>query len=189
MLSNTIYSRIGVISSLYSWSLGIILSQSGMWTYETIFAAHIWLAGLFMSSAFWHWAYWDLNVFAQSFSGSLVLDLNKILGIHLFFGSLLCFGFGYRHLTGALGPGMWTSDSKGVCGSIRNLKPIYSVIGIAAYCYGVLSSHHIVAGFAGNLMGTFHISGRPGPLLYKSNKMGNVESVLSSSIPAVFFTA
>jgi len=95
-------SRIGIISSLYSWSLGIILGTNHPWTYETIVGAHIWLAGLFILAAFWHWAYWDLNVFAQSLSGSLVLDTHKILGIHLFFGSLLCFGFGYRHISGAL---------------------------------------------------------------------------------------
>merc|ERR550537_1136616 len=174
-------SRIGVVSSLYNWSLGITLPQSGMWTYETVSAAHICLACLLMSSAFWHWAYWDLDVFVQSSSGSLVLDLNKIFGIHLFLASLLCFGFGYGHLTGAFGPG--------ICGSIRNLKPVYSVIRITPYCYGVLSSHHIVAGFAGSFVGIFHISGRPGPLLYKLNRMGNIESVLSSSISAVFFAA
>ena len=102
---------------------------------------------------------------------------------------VLCFGFGYRHLSGFVGPGMWTSDSKGVVGSIRFVKPIYSVIGLATFCYGVLSSHHIVAGFSGILIGLWHISSKPGPLLYNLNKMANLESVLSSSIAPVFFTA
>ncbi len=84
---------------------------------------------------------------------------------------------------------MWTSDSFGVVGSIRFVKPIYSVIGLAPFCYGVISSFHIVAGFFGICIGLWHISSRPGPLLYKLLKMGNVEEVLSSSIAAVFFTA
>ena len=182
-------SRIGVISSVYSWSLGIKLRINHLWTYETMTSAHISLSGVLILAAFWHWAYWDLNVFAHSATGSLVFDLNKIVGIHLFLASILCFGFGYRHLSGFLGAGMWTSDSKGVVGSIRCVKPIYSVIGLAPFCYGVLSSHHIVAGFAGILIGLWHISSRPGTLLYKLNKMANLESVLSSSIPSVFFTA
>ena len=122
-------------------------------------------------------------------TGKLVLDLNQIIGIHVSLASLLCFGFGLAHVSGFLGPGMWTSDSFGVVGSIRFVKPIYSVIGLAPFCYGVISSNHIVAGFFGILSNLWHISSRPGPLLYKLLKMGNVEEVLSSSIAAVFFTA
>jgi len=93
-------SRIGVVSSLYNWSLGIELSTNRLWTYETVSAAHILLSGLLVLAAFWHWAYWDLDVFVCSSTGSLVLDLNKIFGIHLFLASILCFGFGYGHLSG-----------------------------------------------------------------------------------------
>jgi photosystem II CP47 chlorophyll apoprotein len=120
-------SRIGVISSLYSWSLGIKLRLHVLWTYETINASHIEFSGLLILAAFWHWAYWDLNVFAHLLPGSCLLDLNKILGIHLFFSSLVCFGFGYGHLSGFSGPGIWTEDSIGVLGSIRFVKPIYSL--------------------------------------------------------------
>lgn len=102
---------------------------------------------------------------------------------------LLCFGFGLAHLSGFKGPGIWTSDSFGVVGSIRFVKPIYSVIGLAPFCYGVISSNHIVAGFFGLSIGLWHISSRPSPTLYKLLGMGNVEEVLSSSIIAVFFTA
>ena len=70
-----------------------------------------------------------------------------------------------------------------------DVKPIYSVIGLAPFCYGVISSNHIVAGFFGICIGLWHISSRPGPLLYKLLKMGNVEEVLSIRIAAVFFTA
>lgn len=117
------------------------------------------------------------------------MDLNQILGIHLLLASLLCFGFGLAHLSGFQGPGIWTSDSFGVVGSIRFVKPIYSVIGLAPFCYGVISSNHIVAGFFGLSIGLWHISSRPRPTLYKLLGMGNVEEVLSSSIIAVFFTA
>jgi len=182
-------SRIGVVSSLYNWSLGIELSTNRLWTYETVSAAHILLSGLLVLAAFWHWAYWDLDVFVCSSTGSLVLDLNKIFGIHLFLASILCFGFGYGHLSGFFGPGMWTSDSKGIVGSIRFVKPVYSVIGLSTFCYGVLSSHHIVAGLQGILIGLWHISSRPGALLYKLSRMGNLESVLSSSISVLFFAA
>ena len=150
---------------------------------------HISLSGSSLLAAFWHWAYWDLNVFVTSTTGSLVLDLNQILGIHLLLASLLCFGFGLAHLSGFKGPGIWTSDSFGVVGSIRFVKPIYSVIGLAPFCYGVISSNHIVAGFFGLSIGLWHISSRPSPTLYKLLGMGNVEEVLSSSIIAVFFTA
>ena len=105
--------------------------------------------------------------------------------------SLLCFLIGFAHLSGFLGPGMWTSDSFGVVGSIRFVKPIYSALGLGLlpFGYGVISSNHIVAGLSGIWIGLWHISNRPGPLLYKCIKMGNLEEVLSSSIPAVFFTA
>jgi photosystem II CP47 chlorophyll apoprotein len=180
-------SRLGVIRSFYSWSLGIKLSINLYWTYETINIAQI-HAGFSILAAFWHWSYWDLNVFVST-TGKLLLDLNHIFGIHLHFASLLCFGFGLAHLSGFKGPGIWTSDSFGVVGSIRFVKPIYSVIGLTPFCYGVISSHHIVAGFFAFSIGLWHISSRPGSLLYKLLKMGNIEEVLSSSIAAVFFTA
>jgi len=182
-------SRLGVVRSLYDWSLGIELSTNPYWTYETVSVAHILLSGFSILAAFWHWAYWDLDVFVSSSTGSLVLDLNRIFGIHLSLASLLCFGFGLAHLTGFFGPGMWTSDSFGIVGSVRFVKPVYSVIGLAPFCYGVISSNHIVAGFFGNCVGLWHISSRPGPLLYKLLLMGNIEVVLSSTIAAVFFTA
>ena len=61
-------SRIGVIRSLYSWSLGIKLSSLLYWTYETINYAHISLSGSSILAGFWHWAYWDLNVFLGGWS-------------------------------------------------------------------------------------------------------------------------
>jgi photosystem II CP47 chlorophyll apoprotein len=181
-------SRIGAISSLYSWSLGIKLNYS-IWTYETIALSHLDLSVALILASFWHWAYSDLNVFAHRSTRLLVLDLNKILGIHFILASVLCFGFGYHHLSGFIGPGMWTSDSKGLEGCIRFVKPIYSLISTSPKWYALIPSHHIASGFSGILIALWHIQAVPGPLLYKSNVMANIESVLSSSISSVFFTA
>ena len=181
--------RLGVCRSLYSWGLGIKLSINLYWTYETVDIGHITLSGFCVLAGFWHWSYWDLDLFVSSRTGQLVLDLNKILGIHLCLASIACFGFGLGHLCGFYGPGIWTSDSLGVLGSIRLIKPIYSVIGLAPFCYGVISSNHIVAGLFGIFIGLWHMSTRPGKAIYKLLNMGNLEEVLWSSIAAVLFIA
>jgi photosystem II CP47 chlorophyll apoprotein len=185
-------SRLAVVRSIYDWSLGIELSSGATlnpyWTYETVSVAHILLSGLTILASFWHWAYWDLDTFQVGTSGNLTLDLNRIFGIHLTLASLVCLTYGLVHLTGFGGPGMWTSDSFGLVGAPRYVKPIYSIVSLAPYSYGVISSHHIVAGLTGLLVGLWHISSRPGPLIYDLLKMGNIEGVLSSSIAAVLFT-
>ncbi len=182
-------SRLGVMRSFYAWSLGIKLSMNLSWTYESMSLAHLFLSGFSLLAAFWHWASWDLNLFLSSSSGKLLLDLNQILGIHLHLASLLSFGFGLAHLSGLSGPGLWTSDALGLLGSMRFLKPIYSVIGLTPFSYGVISSHHLLAGFLGLAIAFWHISSRPSPSLYQLLSMGNLEEVLSSSLAAVFFTA
>jgi photosystem II CP47 chlorophyll apoprotein len=185
-------SRLGVVSSIYDWTLGIELKMNRLdlyWSYESVSLAHLILSGLLLLASLWHWTYYNLSVFISSLTGKLVLDLNRIFGIHVSLSSILCFGFGIAHLTGLYGPGMWTSDSCGLVGSIRLVKPVYSLIGLAPLCYGAISSHHIVAGFLGLGVGLWHISTRPGPWLYKALGMGNIEAVLSSSIASVFFTA
>jgi photosystem II CP47 chlorophyll apoprotein len=48
-------------------------------------------------------------------------------------------------------------------------------------------AHHIAAGIVGILAGLFHLIVRPPERLYKALRMGNIETVLSSSIAAVFF--
>jgi photosystem II CP47 chlorophyll apoprotein len=174
---------------VFEWSLGIDISSEAYWTYESVLLSHIVLSGLLILAAFWHWAYWDLDLFLYAFTGKLVLDLNRVFGIHLCLASLLCYGFGLAHLTGLYGPGMWTSDSFGIVGSVRNVKPIYSIIGLSPFCYGVITANHIVAGFFGIAIGLWHIATRPGPFLYKQLGMANIESVLASSLAAVFFIA
>ena len=66
-------SRIGIIRSLFSWSLGIDPTSNLIWTYETMNTAHILLSGLLILAAFWHWAYWDLDVFFTSYMGQWLL--------------------------------------------------------------------------------------------------------------------
>ena len=93
-----------LLSNTIYRSLGIQLEYDTQnWTYETINGAHISLSNR---------------------GKAYLLDLNKILGIHLFLASLLCFGFGSAHLSGFLGPGMWTSDSFGLVGWTSGLDSI-----------------------------------------------------------------
>ena len=88
----------------------------------------------------------------HSTTGSLVLDLNQILGIHLLLASVLCFGFGLAHLThlfnlkhsGFQGPGIWTSDSFGLFSDWLS--------SILLWCH-IIKSHLSI--------GLWHISSRP----------------------------
>ena len=59
--------------------------------------------------------------------------------------------------------------------------------GFDPFVPGGIASHHIAAGTLGILAGLFHLSVRPPQRLYKGLCMGNIETVLSSSIAAVFF--
>ena len=100
-----IAARLGVVSSVYSWSQGLSQSISSSWTYEAVIISHIFLSGLSILASQWHWAYSDLDLFISSSSGNLTLDLNRIFGIHLCLSSLLCFIYGIAHLSGTSGPG------------------------------------------------------------------------------------
>ncbi|CAM6042434.1 unnamed protein product [Sphagnum compactum] len=98
------------------------------------------------------------------------LDLPKIFGIHLFLSGVLCFGFGAFHVTGLFGPGIWVSDPYGLTGKVQPVAPAWGAEGFDPFVSGGIASHHIAAGILGL-------------------RMGNVETVLSSSIAAVFFAA
>lgn len=182
-------SRLGVVQSLYSWSLGINSLQSSYWTYETVAISHTTLSGGLTLASCWHWAYWDLDIFISPLSGNLVLDLTRVFGIHLTLASVACLSLGLIHLTGFGGPGLWTSDSFGILGSVRSVKPVYSLVGLTPYCYGVIPAHHVAAGFLGFSVGLWHASSRPGKSLYRTLAMSNVESVLSSSIATTLFVS
>ncbi|KAH0764734.1 hypothetical protein KY285_000605 [Solanum tuberosum] len=121
--------------------------------------AHIVFSGLCFLAAIWHWMYWDLEIFCDERTRKPPLDLPKIFGIHLFLSVVACFGF------------------------------VWGVEGFDPFVPGGIASHHIAAGTLGILAGLFHLSVRPPQRLYKGLRMGNIETVLSNSIAAVFFAA
>jgi photosystem II CP47 chlorophyll apoprotein len=183
-------ARLGVTQSWGGWSLtGEVADNPGIWSFEGVAATHIILSGLLFLAAVWHWVYWDLELFTDPRTGEPALDLPKMFGIHLFLSGLLCFGFGAFHLTGLFGPGMWVSDPYGLTGSIQPVAPSWGPEGFNPFNAGGIAAHHIAAGIVGIIAGLFHLSVRPPQRLYKALRMGNIETVLSSSIAAVFFAA
>ncbi|KAM0066935.1 putative photosystem antenna protein [Helianthus debilis subsp. tardiflorus] len=87
------------------------------------------------------------------------------------------------------GPGIWVSDSYGLTGKVQSVNPSWGVEGFDPFVPGGIASHHIAAGTLGILAGLFHLSVRPPQRLYKGLRMGNIETVLSSSTAVVFFAA
>jgi photosystem II CP47 chlorophyll apoprotein len=182
-------TRLGVVSSIFNWSLGTDSSSTSDWSYELVSASHLVLSGLLLLGGLWHWSYWDLDLFICNTTGLLLIDLPKVFGIHLLLASILCYGYGYFHVSGLFGPGIWSSDSYGLVGSSRAIKPVYSLVSISSARYGVIVSHHIIAGVVGFLVSLFHISSRPQVLLFQLLRMNNIESVLSSSVIVVGFAS
>lgn len=183
-------ARLGVTDSWRGWSItGESVSNVGVWSVEGVAGAHIILSGLLFLAAVWHWVYWDLELFTDPRTGEPALDLPKMFGIHLFLSGLLCFGFGAFHLTGLFGPGMWVSDPYGLTGHIQPVAPEWGPGGFNPFNPGGIVAHHIAAGIVGIIAGIFHLTVRPPERLYKALRMGNIETVLSSSIAAVFFAA
>ncbi|KAK9019547.1 hypothetical protein V6N11_054065 [Hibiscus sabdariffa] len=127
--------------------------------------------------------------FCDERTGKPSLDLPKIFGIHLFLSGVACFGFGAFHVTGLYGPGIWVSDPYGLTGKVQPVNPAWGVEGFDPFVPGGIASHHIAAGTLGILAGLFHLSVRPPQRLFKGLRMGNIETVLSSSIAVVFFAA
>lgn len=183
-------ARLGVTGSWGGWSItGETGVDPGFWSFEGVAIAHIVLSGLLFLAAVWHWVYWDLELFTDPRTGEPALDLPKMFGIHLFLSGLLCFGFGAFHLTGLWGPGMWVSDAYGLTGHVQPVAPEWGPDGFNPFNPGGIVAHHIAAGIVGIIAGLFHLSVRPPERLYKALRMGNIETVLSSSIAAVFFAA
>jgi len=183
-------ARLGVTDSWGGWSItGETVSNVGFWSFEGVAAAHIILSGLLFLAACWHWVYWDLELFTDARTGEPALDLPKMFGIHLFLSGLLCFGFGAFHVTGLFGPGIWVSDPYGITGSVQAVAPEWGPAGFDPFNPGGIAAHHIAAGVVGIIAGLFHLTVRPPERLYRALRMGNIETVLSSSIAAVFFAA
>jgi photosystem II CP47 chlorophyll apoprotein len=183
-------TRLGVTKSWASWSIfGDVASNPGIWSYEGVALAHIVLSGLLFLASIWHWVYWDLQLFRDPRTGDPALDLPKIFGIHLFLSGLLCFSFGAFHVTGLFGPGIWVSDPYGITGTVEAVAPSWGSNGFDPSNPGGIASHHIAAGILGIIAGLFHLAVRPPQRLYSVLRMGNIETVLSSSIAAVFWAA
>lgn len=72
-------------------------------------------------------------------------------------------------------------------GSVQPVAPEWGPDGFNPYNPGGVVAHHIAAGIVGIIAGLFHLLVRPPQRLYKALRMGNIETVLSSSIAAVFF--
>lgn len=87
------------------------------------------------------------------------------------------------------GPGIWISDPYGLTGSIQPVTPSWGADGFDPYNPGGIPAHHIAAGILGVLAGLFHLCVRPPQRLYNALRIGNIETVLSSSIAAVFWAA
>jgi len=183
-------TRLGITNSWAGWSItGETAGSSGIWNYESVAASHILLSGALFMAAIWHWVFWDLELFRDPRTGRTALDLPKIFGIHLFLSGVLCFGFGAFHVTGLFGPGIWVSDPYGLTGHVQPVAPAWGPEGFDPYNPGGIASHHIAAGILGILAGLFHLTVRPSQRLYDALAMGNIETVLSSSIAAVFWAA
>lgn len=69
------------------------------------------------------------------------------------------------------------------------MSPSWGADGFDPYNPGGIASHHIAAGILGIIAGLFHLCVRPPQRLYNGLRMGNIETVLSSSIAAVFWAA
>ncbi|MCE5165860.1 hypothetical protein HAX54_012685, partial [Datura stramonium] len=153
---------------------------TGYWSYEGVAGAHIVFSGLCFLAAIWHWVYWDLEIFCE---------MNVPGKPSLVYQGVACFGFGAFHVTGLYGPRIWVSDPYGLTGKVQPVNPAWGVEGFDPFVPRGIASHHIAAGTLGILAGLFHLSIRPPQRLYKGLRMGNIETVLSSSIAAVFFAA
>ncbi|PHU11559.1 Photosystem II CP47 reaction center protein [Capsicum chinense] len=179
-------TRLGITNSWGGWSItGGTVTNPGIWSYEGVAGAHIVFSGLCFLAAIWHWVYWDLEIFYDERTRKPFLDLPKIFRIHLFLSRVACFGFDVFHVTGLYGPGIWVFDPYGLTGKVQHVNPAWGVKGFDPFIPGGIASHHIAAGTLGILAGLFHLSVRPPQRLYKGLRMGNIETVLSSSIAAV----
>ena len=102
---------------------------------------------------------------------------------------MACFGFGAFHVTGLIGPRIWVSNPYGLTRRVQSINLAWGVEGFDPFILGGIASHHIAVGTLGILAGLFHLSVHPPQHLYKGLRMGNIETILSSSIDAVFFVA
>ena len=96
---------------------------------------------------------------------------------------VLLFSFGVLHCGGY--PGFWQSDAYGLTGGIESIAPMWGVEAFDPYNPAGVVTHHIASGLVGMVAGIFHLCVRPSLGLYSILRMGNIESVLASSIAVV----
>merc|ERR1712100_334464 len=84
------------------------------------------------------------------------------------------------------GPGIWISDPYGLTGSVQPVVPSWGPDGFDPYNPGGIPAHHIAAGILGIVAGLFHLCVRPPQRLYNALRIGNIETVLCSSIVGCF---
>ncbi|RZC44451.1 hypothetical protein C5167_037401 [Papaver somniferum] len=175
-------THLGIMNSWGGWSItGGTITNPGIWSYEGVAGAHIMFSDLCFLAAIWHWVYWDLEIFCDERTRKPSLDLPKNFGIHLFLSGVACFGL--------YGPGIWVSDPYGLTRKVQSINPVWGVEGFDPFVPGGIVSHHIASGTLSILVCLFHLSVRPPQRLFKGLRMGNIETVLSSSITDVFFAA
>jgi len=191
-------ARLGVTSSWSGWDLtggvgSFDLDSLGFWgkalpysTFEGVAVAHIFLSGLLILAAIWHWTYWDLELWEDTRSGEAALDLPRIFGIHLTLAGLICFGFGAFHC-GTVG--LWVSDPYALEGHVEAVRPVWGAAGFNPFNPGGIAANHIGAGIIGIIGGIFHITNRPGERLYRNLRMGSLEGVLASALAATLFVS
>ncbi|PHT28656.1 Photosystem II CP47 reaction center protein [Capsicum baccatum] len=183
-------NRLGITNSWGNWSItGGTVMNLGIWSYKGVAGAHIVFSELCFLAAIRHWVYWYLEIFYDERTGKPSLDLPKIFGNHLFLSRVACFGFGAFHVTGLYGPGIGVSNPYGLTGKVQPINPVWGVEGFDPFVPRGIASHHIAAGTLGIQAGLFDLRVHPPQRLYKGLHMKNIETVLSSSIAAVFFAA
>ena len=67
------------------------------------------------------------------------------------------------------------------------LTPSWGADGFDSYNVQGVASHHIAAGIIGVLGGIFHLTVRPSYGIYRALRIGNIETVLASSIAVEAF--
>jgi photosystem II CP47 chlorophyll apoprotein len=84
-------------------------------------------------------------------------------------------------------PGIWVSDAYGITGKVQPVAPSWGAV--LTRSIQAVSQLIILQLVFWYFAGVFHLTVRPPQRLYRALRMGNIETVLSSSISAVFFAA
>jgi photosystem II CP47 chlorophyll apoprotein len=129
--------------------------------------------------------YWDLELFRDPRTGEPALDLPKSLVFTYYYQVY------YASVSGIprnrISPGIWVSDAYGITGK-STTTPSWGADGFNPFNPGGIAAHHIAAGIL-VFCGCFPFNCSSTATFIRALRMGNIETVLSSSISAVFFAA